>query len=335
MAQYGLESIATYPTTYNPLPNWLDPFPSPFHKNVELVGYGGVGIAWDHLLDLWMTLPFCVVFYCLRALGKVVFPALARAMGIKPSSNTRTRKFCYQCWLFIFYSVSAVFGYWVQQDKPWLGFPMSESNMLGLFANFPHQPDPWITLYYAYQLAFYLTELHAILTEDRRADFYEYLVHHSVTVILVLMSYGGFDHMIGSYILLIHDVSDIFLCSSKVFHYAKWENIVTFNFILFFLSFVWMRLVCLPVNFIPLFYIAPLVRKACINYWVLTFLLYGVLQPLHFYWFFLILKTIVRLLRGVKGDVRSDSEEEGDDGGAAKRKRKTEKLQSPTTKKEK
>jgi hypothetical protein len=310
MAQFGLESVPNYPTDFAALPNWLDPFPSPFHKNVELVGYGGIGIAWDHLLDLWLIFPFCIIFFALRNLGKfTVFPMLARALGIKPSRVKRTRKFTYQCWLFLFYALSSVFGYVVQMDKPWLGFPMRKENMMGLFANFPHQPEFLMTVYFSYELAFYFTELFAILTEDRRADFVEYVIHHTTASILVLMSYAGYDHPMGSYILLIHDISDIFLCLAKIFHYSRHETIVTCNFVLFLIFFVWMRLICLPSNFIPTFYIAPIVRKACINYWILTFLLYGVLQVLHFYWFSLILKTIFRLFRGVKGDVRSDSDE--------------------------
>ena len=309
MADYGLISIPHYPKEFTALPNWLDPFPSPFHKNVELVGYGGVGIAWDHLLDLWLVLPFCIAFFALRTLGKYVFPTLARAVGIRKTRVKRTRKFSYQCWLVLFYTCSSVFGYVVQRDQPWLGFPMNRDNMMGIFANFPHQPDRLMTIYFSYELAFYFTELIAILTEDKRADFLEYLLHHTTTIILVLMSYAGYDHPMGSYILLIHDFSDIFLCSAKIFHYAQYETICTGNFVLFLISFVWMRLICLPANFIPTFYIAPLVRKATINYWLLTFLLYGVLQILHFYWFSLILRTIFRLIAGVKGDVRSDSDE--------------------------
>jgi hypothetical protein len=51
-----------------------------------------------------------------------------------------------------------------------------------------------------------------------------------------------------------------------------------------------------------------LMRKAAISFYAMTFLLFFVIQLLHVFWFYLILRMIFRLLRGVKGDSRSDSD---------------------------
>ena len=47
-----------------------------------------------------------------------------------------------------------------------------------------------------------------------------------------------------------------------------------------------------------------------ILYQILAFLLGVVLQALHVFWFYMILKMVIRLATGVQGDMRSDDDED-------------------------
>jgi len=314
MAQYGLEAVAPPPEGYQMLQGWADPWPSPFHKAIEVSGYGGVGIDWDILLTLWPSIPLFALFLLIGYVGKhYLFPRIAIALGASPKKKTMLRKFSYQLWLLIFYVLNTIFGYFVLRDKPFFGFPMSTENMFGLFQDFPAGPDPMMTAYFSVGLAFYFSELVSLCIEARRSDFMEYVTHHIATIILIGMGYSGRDHYMGGYILFIHDASDIFLCMAKVFHYVNYQKIVNCCFALFVSLFIFLRLVCLPTNFISCFYIAPVVRKATINFYALATLLYLVLQLLHVYWFLLIVRMIGRLIAGKTGDSRSDSDCDNDE----------------------
>ena len=326
MSNYGLEAIPAPEGGHKMLAGWMDPWPNPFNKAVEVSGYGGVGIDWEILTTLWPSLPFLVVFLAIGyVLKNFVFPRMAVALGLSPKKKGTQRKFAYQLWLLIFYTLNTVFGYYVLHDKPFFGFPMSTENMFGLFQDFPSPPDFGMTMYFSVGLAFYLSELVSLCIEARRSDFMEYVTHHIATIILIGMGYSCRDHYMGGYILFIHDASDIFLCLAKVCHYINYQVVVNFSFACFIALFVFLRLVCLPTNFISCFYIAPVVRKATINFYALATLLYLVLQMLHVYWFFLIVRMVGRLIAGKKGDSRSESDRDDDAPTTTKKHRKTPK----------
>ena len=56
-------------------------------------------------------------------------------------------------------------------------------------------------------------------TEVTRSDALEMIVHHLVTIALILLSYLTRFSRIGASILLVHDFADIFLEMGKCFNY--------------------------------------------------------------------------------------------------------------------
>ena len=269
--------------------------------------YAGNGIDWFMMADMWPALFFGVFFYIGRGAFKTfLFPRLARMAGIR---GKRANKLGYQLWLLIFYVVSSIYGYIVIGDREWVAFPLGKSEMYNLFVNSPFRADSNIQFYYAYAIGFYLAELMAIFVEPERSDFFEYLLHHVVTLYLVAFSWMGYETRIGTYVLLIHDISDIGLCTTKIAHYIGSEMLVNVNFVFFLASFIFMRLVCLPSLTIGIYYLGPLVRPISTNCFYLGFFVGIVLQALHIFWFYLILRMLYRLVTGGKGDVRSDEDE--------------------------
>jgi len=232
--------------------------------------------------------------------------------GISGSAQIKLKKFQYQSWLLLYYTLSTVFGAYVLRDKPWVGFPMNSTQMLHLLLNHPHLPDELTIHYYSYAMGFYLAELFVIFKETRRSDFMEYVAHHITTILLMVFSFAGFEHRIGSYILIIHDISDVFLCFTKLLHYLRLrEWLVNASFAVFIFAFFWTRLVCLPVHGFAVIFVATAKRICTVNFWIMAILLQVVLQALHVYWFALIMKIVYRILFSTyRGDIRSDSDEE-------------------------
>lgn len=306
-------------TEYAPLSFFEVWTPTPFHKNVELVGYGGLGIYLPNLYLLWPSLLFAIGFYLLRRM----FKRLPVPKSFK-LSRKESEKFMYQAWLLTFYTCSSAYGLWVMWGKPWCSFPLGPSQRMHQLLNHPQidsQKD--YQYYYSYSIGFFLAELVAIFVEARRSDFREYFIHHTVTLYLLIFSFLGFEHVPGGYVILIHDLSDIFLCLSKMFHYLRAkEIIINVAFGVFVVSFAFFRLYCLPSITVQFFTLLPKLHSASVNFWVMIAFL-QVLQCLQIFWFGLIIRMIYRLATGVQGDVRSDNEDDEADDASQKKSSKS------------
>lgn len=100
--------------------------------------------------------------------------------------------------------------------------------------------------YYGMASSYYLQGALTSLTIDtQRSDRWLMFAHHVVTLVLVIGSAYSGRFRAGFLILLLHDISDIFLYTAKVFHYARshWDKSL---FFLFAVSFIVTRLFFLP-----------------------------------------------------------------------------------------
>eukprot|EP00744_Colponema_vietnamica_P003384 GILI01005193.1.p1 GENE.GILI01005193.1~~GILI01005193.1.p1 ORF type:complete len:335 (-),score=50.91 GILI01005193.1:217-1167(-) len=263
-----------------------------------------------HFEALYMLFPVLLFFqlsFVLRHFCKnTVFPPLARMCGL---TGKAVPKFGYQGWLLLFYTTSTIYGYLILHDKSWVSFPLGENEKREMTGNFRSTPHTEIVWYYCYQIGFFLAELHAICTEPKRSDFLEYLLHHIVTLYLLIFSFAAYEHRIGSYVLLIHDVVDIFLCLAKMANYMKVRDLIMVpTFVTFVVSYTFFRMYCLPVASMTLFQESFIyhgnVASTCLGY-VLGF----ALQALHVFWYGLILRVLYRAVAtGKKEDVRSDDD---------------------------
>jgi len=239
---------------------------------------------------------------------------------------------------------------WVNKLKNnWDGYP------------YHRLPDP-IRLYYYVELGCYIHQLMWCDITTSRVDAMEMIIHHVATIILLLLSYLTNHHRVGSIILLVHDVADVFLEFGKCINYislnnAKYKDIckkITDGFFAcFMIVFFYSRLVIYPFYILHSYFyegflcispceaqdfgargvmcttVKPLdhpdykaEKRDCEQRYgfdwlggkIFTFCLL-LLQLLHVYWFALILKMVIKLIKngGVEGDIRSDDEIDDDD----------------------
>jgi hypothetical protein len=122
---------------------------------------------------------------------------------------------------------------------------------------------------------------------------------------------------------LVHDFSDLFLESGKCLNYLSktkkykfWASKATdCMFGIFALSFFITRLIIYPRYLVySLLFEAPIFLGYWNGYWFLGILLV-ILQCLHVFWFYLILRMVYKILivGEVEKDERSDDEEDGDE----------------------
>lgn len=232
----------------------------------------------------------------------------------------------------VFY-VSA-FGYflgWVVPGMEW-GVNLldgSVSVVRNVIHPFPPEMREVERVHYALAGGFYVSAMVFLIVFDtRRSDFGELVLHHVVTLGMVVMSYGYGYVRAGMLILALHDVGDIFLYLAKFVHYLGYKGWDTVVFAIFAVTFYVTRLMMFSrmVYTITIETLQVLVEEGGFNEWAKhydTYLLHyiffvvslGTLLFLHCFWFALILKMIYReLALGKKvsdsGDIRSDDEGE-------------------------
>jgi ceramide synthetase len=219
-------------------------------------------------------------------------------------------------WRFIFYSSFSYLGYrtlfvpevaeWVQDTKNhWEGWPYHQITGIALF-------------YYHIELGSYIHQL--IWTESNHSDFWEMFAHHIITIALIVISFITNYWRVGVSILFLHDLSDVFLEGCKVLNYTskppsrRWikNHIVDPGFGVFTVVFFITRLVLFPRYILYSVFIEGYRVYGCEWGGCPIFIgLLSALQCLHIFWFYLIMRMVMKLFMGqMEGDVRSDDEGE-------------------------
>ena len=231
-------------------------------------------------------------------------------------TEKKITKFVESIWRFVFYAIFVVQGYLALFTPEPVSWVVDTSQH---WKNWPFFEGPCsntIKLYYTLELGCYIHQL--MWTEVSRSDALEMILHHLVTIIVMFLSWIAGFYRIGSSILLVHDVADIFLESAKCFNYTnkiggrKWAGMVCdVLFGIFALVFFVSRLIIYPK-----YMLFSLVSDAPVHYngvwhgyWIYCTLL-GILQLLHINWFYFISIMIYRLVTtGIEKDERSDDED--------------------------
>ena len=183
----------------------------------------------------------------------------------------------------------------------------------------PHR----MTCIYCFVASIYLWNfISLLLFDEKRKDFILLLIHHPITVAVILVSYEYKTYELGLLIYFLHDINDFFLEFGKVFFYIKinkfghvnrkFEFTSDFFVVLFTLSWALTRLYLFPLRGIHTLTQIP--RKLCIFYDVTVgtvglFILY----LLNCLWYLMLLRAVVnRFLLGTFTDETMDRPDEID-----------------------
>ncbi|XP_050302101.1 ceramide synthase 6 [Anthonomus grandis grandis] len=222
----------------------------------------------------------------------------------KPSTLT---KFCENAWRCTYYTFSFCYGITVLWDKPWL-WDINEC-----WNGFPHQSvsnDIW--WYYMYSMAFYWSLCVSQFFDVKRKDFWQMFIHHIATILLMSLSWIVNVFRVGTLVLVVHDLADIFLEGAKMTKYAGYQKVCDVIFAIFTVIWIVTRL-----GFFPFWIIrntsidAPKLVPMFPAYYIFNSLL-CVLLVLHIFWTYLILKIAYKSLNAgqMEGDIRSSSDDD-------------------------
>uniref|UniRef100_A0A8C3B0L4 Ceramide synthase 4a n=1 Tax=Cyclopterus lumpus TaxID=8103 RepID=A0A8C3B0L4_CYCLU len=150
--------------------------------------------------------------------------------------------------------------------------------------------------YYILEMGFYLSLLLCVSVDVKRKDFKEQVIHHIATIFLIGFSYCANYVRVGTLVMLVHDSSDFFLESAKMFHYAGWTRTCDSLFVIFSLVFLVTRLVVFPGRVVHTTLVVSLeFFQPFFGYYFFNALLL-VLQALHIFWAYLILRMLYKFV---------------------------------------
>ncbi|XP_033762734.1 ceramide synthase 2-like isoform X2 [Pecten maximus] len=217
----------------------------------------------------------------------------------------RMKKFRECSWHFLFYLSSFVIGMYVLWDKPYFW----DSKHCWISSGRQHVPND-VYWYYTIELGFYWNLVFTLVTDHKRKDFRELVVHHFVTMMLIYFSFAANQVRIGTLVLLVHDAVDFWLAGAKMANYVKKPTLTDILFGVFFVVWIITRMYIYPFRVV---WSATFISLEHIEiwpaYWILNILLW-VLQVLHIIWTYMICRIMATKFTGDKKlkDLSSDTE---------------------------
>lgn len=136
------------------------------------------------------------------------------------SSSILKHKFNTSAWKFVSYAFFVGYGiYALRHEQSWLWDP---SNYHQCFPD--NQIPVLLRLYYNMATAYYMYTSVSIFFEPKMKDRNEMLLHHFVTLSLLISSYIGNVTKYGLAILILHDIADPLMEVAKMCFYTnvKW-----------------------------------------------------------------------------------------------------------------
>ncbi|TRY92791.1 hypothetical protein DNTS_024863, partial [Danionella cerebrum] len=225
----------------------------------------------------------------------------------KPSTLAR---FCESMWRFTFYLYIFTYGVRFLKKSPWLW------NTRECWHNYPNQPlTVDLHYYYILELSFYLSLLFSQFTDIRRKDFLLMFLHHIAAISLIAFSYVNNMARVGTLVMCLHDSADILLEAAKMANHAKCPRLCSVLFIMFSLVFISSRMAMFPLWVLKSTLLESWEMVGSFPSWWLFNTLLLLLQALHSFWSYLILRITCRAVSSgkVSKDDRSDIECDSED----------------------
>ena len=107
-----------------------------------------------------------------------------------------------------------------------------------------------VKVLYLMETSYYVYTLFAMFWEPRMKDRNQMLIHHLFTLFLLITSYVYNGVKYGASIVVLHDISDPLMETAKLFNYADNQLGANLFFVIFALSFFYLRLWIYPSRII-------------------------------------------------------------------------------------
>ncbi|AET38824.1 uncharacterized protein Ecym_3334 [Eremothecium cymbalariae DBVPG len=301
-------------TGYSYRPDFYRKFLSLQYEHSSNPGHYDIGTD-----DIYIVFTAVIVLCWIRSflLEFMLKPFAYYKCNIK--SYKSQQRYGEQGWSVIYYSLSWSVGFYLYFTSPYF------LDCDYIYLNWPHDQMTGIfKLYYLVQISSWLQQIVVINVEDRRKDHWQMFAHHIITVALTTGSYYYYFTRIGHVILIIMDIVDIFLSTAKILKYCGFSVLCDYVFVVFLILWFVFRHVVYNYIFYHTWAKArdlmgkaglcgvDLYQKRCWTPFIIDvfLVLLGGLQIITLIWLFLIIKVLIKVIKGTGAqDVRSDEDD--------------------------
>ncbi|KAH3746111.1 ceramide synthase 6 [Pelomyxa schiedti] len=270
--------------------------------------------------DFGVAAAFTVAIVVFRVLlSKFVLSSLTEAWvnhkeWDESELRQRREKFEHCFFLSLYYITATGFGWYALYDKSWVPaaiVPGASGEVNNCWTNFWFQFNERCTevkLYYMLSLGYTFQSLFFLIVRKHRRNFFEMAIHHTLEMLLIIYSWGYGYVRIGTLVLALHDVGDVFINVLRCANELRFVKTSVFLLLSTLVTWVWFRLWAYPWYVIrsTMFYAYDIVMStgggvgessliAHEGYYFFNAMLCA-LYVLHWFWFYMFLKITYHAL---------------------------------------
>eukprot|EP00435_Cladocopium_sp_Y103_P003129 s62_g1.t1 len=197
--------------------------------------------------DVFLGVICFVGMLVAQLLFRQLFAVVARAMIPKKPRWSHTvwgakvTRCCDSIFKCAYYCAMTAWCFALLKDEPWLPRLLGGRGATkACWTNYPFQEvSADLRRFYLTAVGYHCSEVVLLLLEVRHPDFWEMMLHHLVTCCLVLFSFGLNYLRVGSLVLLLHGITDIFINLSKALVDTSNTRLIVASYFALLVSYVW------------------------------------------------------------------------------------------------
>ena len=200
-----------------------------------------------------------------------------------------------------YFTFASVFAYYISKDTFFMPASLGGTgNVENTFEDYPYFNKSnlhYMREYFMIQLGYHFSSFLLLFSTNKlRTDFIEMFLHHSITVFLLGLAYLMNYWPISLMILFTHDVSDAFVCFTRVFVDTNYSKIAFFFYVMLMVSWVYMRLIIYPFELLRVSCYQNQKFEEMHGLGILGSMAHA-LVLLHVYWFILLIQMGLRYVK--------------------------------------
>lgn len=273
------------------------PFTMEYIKIVQSLRDGNPSYRYPEYYDLSIAFISMITLLILRELT-LKFGAKFASRMLKPAyqgpeREERAERLIMHLYKSVYFTLAVIAGWYVNKDTPWLPRALlGKGDTSIMYKGWPYlnlDSAPYLGLYQMIQLGFHAHILVTHFTEPPKKNYIEMLLHHTLTILLVVLGYFFNMQSGASITLLVHDVSDIFVSGARGLMDTNYKKCMLFFYVCLMVSWGYLRLYVYPIHLILPTMFSPDFEKAggLPGFYIMSsmanFLLF-----MHLYWFFML-----------------------------------------------
>ncbi|CAD8188299.1 unnamed protein product [Paramecium pentaurelia] len=203
----------------------------------------------------WLVIGLILIHITKIINGYLVFDYVSKSLDKKYiglDRQLRVQKIIKWIYDTFYYSVVTIFAYIVFRDEKWFPSQLGGTKFTETMYDFPNMPDnPWVPFYYMIQTSSHIHALLLLMIHGTKIElkYWEYLLHHFLAVSLLYFSTIYNCESIGIVVLVLHDISDIFLAYGRTYaDIGKNKILVYMSFSAIQISWLYTRVYVFPIK---------------------------------------------------------------------------------------